>query len=119
MSRARWPFAEKEAESRQARPPAPSMLRPGTPRVTPGIVRVKLTKFRPFRGRVSICVALDGGAQVGGRGLEERGAALDVDDLHDLADAELEVDPHLLVHAEPHVREGDASGSPSSSAETL
>ena len=54
MSRGRWPLAEKEAEARQARPPAPSMLEKGTPRSTPGTARVRLTKFRPFRGRSSI-----------------------------------------------------------------
>jgi hypothetical protein len=31
------------------------MLAPGMPRSTPGIVRVRLTKFRPLRGSASIC----------------------------------------------------------------
>ena len=31
------------------------MFAPGTGRSTPGIVRVKLTKLRPFSGRASIC----------------------------------------------------------------
>ncbi len=30
------------------------MLEPGLPRTTPGIVRVRFTKLRPFRGRLSI-----------------------------------------------------------------
>ena len=30
------------------------MLEPGLPRTTPGIVRVRLTKLRPFRGSDSI-----------------------------------------------------------------
>ena len=55
MSRGRWPFAEKDADARQASEPAPSMLAPGMPRRTPGMVRVKDTKLRPFKGRVLIC----------------------------------------------------------------
>ena len=54
MSRTLWPFAENDPEARQARLPAPSMLSPGTPRSTPGIVRVSWTKLRPLRGSVSI-----------------------------------------------------------------
>ena len=51
----RWPFAENDAEARQARLPAPSMLPPGVPRRMPGTVRVRLTKFRPLSGSVLIC----------------------------------------------------------------
>jgi hypothetical protein len=31
------------------------MFAPGTPRTTPGTVRVRLTKLRPFNGSVLIC----------------------------------------------------------------
>jgi hypothetical protein len=55
LSRGRWPLAENEAEARQARLPAPSMLAPGMPRRTPGMVRVRLTKLRPLSGSASIC----------------------------------------------------------------
>ena len=55
LSRARWPLAENDAEARQARLPAPSMLAPGIPRSTPGTVRVRLTKLRPLSGSASIC----------------------------------------------------------------
>ncbi len=48
-------MAENAAEARQARLPAPSMLAPGMPRSTPGIVRVRLTKLRPFKGSALIC----------------------------------------------------------------
>ena len=55
LSRARWPLAEKDADARQARLPAPSMLDPGIPRSTPGTARVRLTKLRPLSGSASIC----------------------------------------------------------------
>src|SRR5439155_339686 len=34
------------------------MFAPGMPRTTPGTVRVRLTKFRPFSGSVWICSSL-------------------------------------------------------------
>ena len=46
---------ENDAEARHARLPAPSMFAPGMPRSTPGTVRVRLTKLRPFSGSASIC----------------------------------------------------------------
>ena len=55
MSRARCPLALNPDPARQASDPAPSMFAPGTGRSTPGIVRVRLTKFRPFSGSASIC----------------------------------------------------------------
>jgi hypothetical protein len=55
LSRGRWPLAENDADARHARLPAPSMLAPGMPRRTPGTVRVRLTKLRPFSGNASIC----------------------------------------------------------------
>ena len=54
MSRARFPLALKPDPARQASEPAPSMFAPGTGRSTPGMVRVRLTKLRPLRGRASI-----------------------------------------------------------------
>src|SRR5215471_13012736 len=55
LSRGRWPLAENDPEARHARLPAPSMFAPGTPRTTPGTVRVRLTKLRPLSGSVLIC----------------------------------------------------------------
>ena len=105
LSRARWPLAENDAEARQARLPAPSMLAPGMPRSTPGTVRVRLTKLRPLSGSASICSLVTVVPSSDEEVCTSGDSACDADRFGHRADFELEVDAHALIDAELDVRQ--------------
>ena len=90
LSRGRWPFAEKDAEARQARPPAPSMFAPGDAPRHPGDRPGQAHEVPAVQGQGLDLRSVQGGAQVGGRRLHQRVLGLDQStDSVERADSEL------------------------------